>query len=189
MLNAAELISAAVTFCYPERQKLEVFLKVQPPTPGGWHGWRHLCPPHASPPGRHSPGCSGPCLPAVAVPPRVGEPTSSNTGLSSTSLYANRASPWADFTALSEYLPHAEIPPRDARRRAGRAERMVVRPLPPHSVPRHCPGQVQPPHRERRPGRLPMPRHPLSRITAAGLFRFVSVRVTSSHANKAGLSL
>lgn len=111
MLNAAELISAAVTFCYPERQKLEVFLKVQPPTPGGWHRWGHLCPSHASPPARHSPGCLGPYLPAVAVPPRVGEPTSSNTGLSSTSLYANRASPWADFTALSESLPHAEIPP------------------------------------------------------------------------------
>lgn len=35
MPNAAELISAAVTFCYPERQELEVFLNVQPPTPGG----------------------------------------------------------------------------------------------------------------------------------------------------------
>lgn len=35
MLNAAELISAAVTFCYPERQKLEAFLRVQPAAAGG----------------------------------------------------------------------------------------------------------------------------------------------------------
>lgn len=35
MLNAAELISAAVTFCYPERQKLGAFLRVQPPAAGG----------------------------------------------------------------------------------------------------------------------------------------------------------
>lgn len=56
-------------------------------------------------PGWHGPGCREPCLPAAAGPAWVGEPAGTNPGSSSPSLYANRASPWADFTVLPESPP------------------------------------------------------------------------------------
>lgn len=96
MLKTTELISVRVTFCYPERQKLEVFLEVQPLI-AGRQCWCWAPPP---------PAASHSCCLHVSE-----EPTSSKTGSSLNILYIYRALPWADFSALTESLLHTEFTP------------------------------------------------------------------------------
>lgn len=105
MLKTKELISVRVTFCYPERQKLEVFLEVQPLI-AGRQCWCWAPPP---------PAASHSCCLHVSE-----EPTSSKTGSSLNILYIYRALPWADFSALTESLLHTEFTPTWSKERRER---------------------------------------------------------------------